>query len=84
MGMGMGMDMRIGQRVWAVCDRATAHQRSWTWYHVPCSWAGLDVFGVVAMLLVLVIWTVFFAYILNDEPGSFGWGFLYGTGECLP
>ena len=31
------------------------------------------------MQLVLLIWTIFFAYINNDDPGSFGWGFLYGT-----
>ena len=43
------------------------------------SWTGLDIFGVWAMMLVLLIWTIFFSFINNDDPGSFGWGFLYGT-----
>ncbi|KAL1521781.1 hypothetical protein AB1Y20_021434 [Prymnesium parvum] len=43
------------------------------------SWTALDIFGVFAMVVVLIIWTVFFSFLLNDEPGSFGWGFLYGT-----
>ena len=47
------------------------------------SWSLLDRFGVIAMLIVLLIWTGLFAYVLNDSPGSFGWGFLYGTGRLF-
>uniref|UniRef100_A0A7S3FBL2 P-type ATPase C-terminal domain-containing protein n=1 Tax=Haptolina ericina TaxID=156174 RepID=A0A7S3FBL2_9EUKA len=64
--------------MWAVC--ITIDARLVLENH---SWTALDGFGLVAMLLVLLIWAVLFTYILNDDPGSFGWGFLYGTGRLF-
>jgi len=47
------------------------------------SWTALDKFGVVAMLLVLVLCSAIFSFVNNDDPGSFGWGSLYGTAPQL-
>ena len=43
------------------------------------SWTKLDAFGFVAMVLVLVLITMAFTFVNNDDPSSFGWGVFFGT-----
>ena len=79
-----GVDMSLSEcamtSMWAVC--LTIDARLVLENH---SWTKLDLFGVFAMVLVLLFWTVFFGYINNDSPGSFGWGFLFGSvGQLFP